>query len=790
MIHTGAKTERIELPLIRSGELIIFPHTILPYFSPSVEISEVIEQAMESDRLLFFGYTSEDDDKGAGLHPVGTVVKIVQIFKMKNNSLRMLVEALYRAELITVFKHDDQREYVRVSPLLEKKHTDNDITLLMQKVKQSFEHFGTMVTNMPKEIAKQVQDAEHGDKLVDIIATHVPFQRDTKLELISMTDTKKRLEHVSILLETEIEMKKLQGEIQNRVKEKLEQTQKEYFLNEQIRQINKELGKEPDEADEADELLETIRSLAPPKEVIEKAEKEAGRLKKLQAMAPESGVLRTYLEWLADLPWSKTTEDRYDIRRSRQILDEDHYNMKRAKERILDFLAIRSIQENVKGPILCLVGPPGTGKTSLGKSIARTIGREFIRISLGGVRDEAEIRGHRKTYVGALPGKIIQSMKRGGTANPVFLLDEIDKMSSDFRGDPASALLEVLDPEQNSTFTDHYLEVPFDLSQVLFVATANSLHTIPAPLRDRMEVIEIPGYSDVEKYAIANQFLIPKQIQENGLEKSRIKFRKDAVMKMIHEYTMESGVRNLERTIGSVLRKSTRIWLDKHPETHDISEYSKTITAKTVSDLLGKELYSPDMVEDEALIGLAHGLAWTEMGGRMLSVEVSLMSGSGKLILTGNLGEVMKESARISLSYLQSHAAEFGIDTDSIKKQDVHIHVPQGAIPKDGPSAGITLCAALFSAIRNIPTPPDISMTGEMTLTGRVLAIGGVKEKVLASYRHGIKQIILPHRNEKDALNDLPKNVRDDLRIHYVQNIHEVLEILFPDSCKSEESTE
>jgi ATP-dependent Lon protease len=782
-------TELIELPLIRSGELIIFPHNLLPYFSPTEEINEVIQKAMDSDRLLFFGFPSDQHDNVGGLHLTGTVVKIVQIFKLKNNSVRMLIESLYRAELAQVHTSDNGNEFARITPLLEKKQIDGEIELLMQEVKQAFSTFGSQLETMPKEIAKQVENTQYGDALVDIISTHVPFDRKVKLDLLSMADTKERLEHVSILLETEIKMKKLQADIQHRVKEKLEQTQKEYFLNEQIRQINKELGKEQDEADEADELLEKIKALSPPQEVVEKAEKEAGRLRKLQAMAPESGVLRTYLEWLADLPWSEHTDDNYDIRRARRILDEDHYNMKRAKERILDFLAVRSIQNSVKGPILCLVGPPGTGKTSLGKSIARTIGREFIRVSLGGVRDEAEIRGHRKTYVGALPGKIIQSMKRAGTANPVFLLDEIDKMSSDFRGDPASALLEVLDPEQNSTFTDHYLEVPFDLSQVLFVATANSLHTIPAPLRDRMEVIEIPGYSDVEKYAIADKFLIPKQLKENGLEKTNIRFRKDAVMKIIHEYTMESGVRNLERTIGAVLRKSMRIHLDRHPDDRDLSGYAKTITAKTVTNLLGKEIYSSDMIEDTPHVGLAHGLAWTEMGGRMLSVEVSLMPGSGKLILTGNLGDVMKESARISLSYLQSHAAELSIDTDKIKKHDLHIHVPQGAIPKDGPSAGITLATALFSAVHDVPVPHDVSMTGEITLTGRVLAIGGVKEKVLASYRHGIKKIILPKKNEKDAISDLPKNVRDDLSIHYVENIHDVFNILFPDCCQSDKET-
>ncbi|MGM0432341.1 MAG: endopeptidase La [Spirochaetota bacterium] len=791
MIQDNYRHDQIELPLIFSRELVVFPHSVIPYFSSSAEINEVIQQAMEGDRLLLLAYpnsSAQESEKLADrLHTVGTVVKILQIFKMKNNNVKLLIEALYRGRIESTNMAASQSGYAEITPIVEKKHpAENDIALLMKNVQQSFESYSSYIKGFPTEVSKKIQQADNGDTLVDLICTHVPFQRDIKLELLSITDTKQRLEHVSVLLETEIEMKKLQGTIQSRVKERLEQAQKEYFLNEQIRQINRELGKEQDEADEADELLQRIKAKNPPEEVLAKAEKEATRLRKLQAMAPESGVLRTYLEWLADLPWSHTTEDNYDIKRAQKILDEDHYNMVKPKERILDFLAVRSIQRSVKGPILCLVGPPGTGKTSLGMSVARTIGREFIRISLGGIRDEAEIRGHRKTYVGALPGKIIQSIKKAGTINPVFLLDEVDKMSADFRGDPASALLEVLDPEQNSTFSDHYLEVPFDLSQVLFIATANSLHTVPAALRDRMEIIEIPGYSDVEKFAIATQFLIPKQMKENGLDQAEVRFRKDAIMKIIHEYTMESGVRNLERSIGAVVRKTARAFVQQHTREQLPTSFKKVITAKAVPRLLGKPLYTGELVQREPAIGLANGLAWTEMGGRLLSVEVSLMPGSGKLILTGNLGEVMKESARISLTFIQSRADILNVDPQMFKEHDIHVHVPQGAIPKDGPSAGITLCGALFSAAAEIPLPHDYSMTGEITLTGRVLSVGGIKEKVLASYRHGIHKIILPAANKRDAMEDLPKNVREQLSIYYVETIEEVFSILFPDSSSSQ----
>jgi ATP-dependent Lon protease len=505
-------------------------------------------------------------------------------------------------------------------------------------------------------------------------------------------------------------------------------------------------------------------------------------------MSPESGVLRTYLEWIADLPWSTKSEDNDDITRAEQILDEDHYDMQRPKERVLDFLAVRRLQEKSKGPILCFVGPPGTGKTSLGRSVARAMNREFIRISLGGVRDEAEIRGHRKTYVGALPGKIVQSMRKAGTVNPVFLLDEIDKLSSDFRGDPASALLEVLDPEQNSTFIDHYLEVTYDLSSIMFITTANSIHSVPYALRDRMEVIEIPGYTDQEKERIAKQFIIPKQLRENGLSWANVSFRRKALMRIIREYTMESGVRNLERQIAAVIRKIARSAVKKGfvpEEGEPAPHFGAAVTEANLHSYLGPPQFEPDLVYRQVRPGLAHGLAWTELGGKMLPVEVSLLPGEGKLILTGSLGDVMKESARIGLSFLRSNAETFGIDPEFQKETDIHIHVPQGAIPKDGPSAGITITAALLSAVADTPVQTCTSMTGEVTLTGRLLPVGGIKEKVLAAHRNNLKTVLLPEGNRKD-LAELPEEIRDEITFRFAESMRDALMTLFPHHFRNE----
>ncbi|MCK5155916.1 MAG: endopeptidase La [Spirochaetales bacterium] len=787
IIGINRKNEFIEIPLLISRDFVVFPTMRFPYFTSNIEISKIIKLAFKRDRMLFFAYPQHENtekavrNNGIEIFRIGTVVRIIQLTETQTGAVRFTGEALNRAAIIkTNISHDI--DIVKVSPIEENREIERDTGLLMGTVRKSFQNLQGFQKKMPRDITQKINRAEYPDKLIDIIASTLNVNTDIKVELVQIVNREDRLRHLSVLLETEVAMMKLQGDIQRRVKERVEQAQKEYFLNEQIRQINKELGKNPDIADEADEIFRQIKDKNPPEEVLKKARREADRLQKLQPMAPESGVIRTYLEWLADIPWSASTDDRFDIPRAKKILDEDHYNMIKAKERILDYIAVRWIRGDLKGPILCLVGPPGTGKTSLGRSVARTLNREFIRMSLGGIRDEAEIRGHRKTYIGSLPGRIIQSMKKAGTINPVFLLDEIDKLGSDFRGDPSSALLEVLDPEQNSTFSDHYLEIPYNLSQVLFIATANSLHTIPAALRDRMEIIEIPGYSDIEKLQIAEKFLIPKQLLENGLESSNILFQKNAIIKLIREYTRESGVRNLERVIGSVLRKLARNFLSQknlsqHPTKEDIAGFKKTVTAKSLPKLIGKTLFSTDTISMNKLPGTANGLAWTELGGQLLTVEAALMPGEGKLILTGNLGDVMKESARISLSYLQANSSVLNIPAGILKKHDIHVHVPQGAIPKDGPSAGITLTHAILSALLNKPILENTSMTGEITLTGRILAIGGVKEKVLASYRNGITTILLPAENQKDADEDIPKEVLEKITIHYVSDIQEALSI-------------
>jgi len=781
------------LPLIVSGELVVFPGMVVPFFTKDKEAIDAIQTAMKEDKCVFFAFPRGREAaynyrynsfKGKYIYSIGTIVKVIQIFKLQNGTLRILGEAKERASISTFDMSDSVNRVfakpVRV-PLTEEKQLEEDpeIKLMMSVVKEYFAEYRKHFSKFPKEASEAVDQAEQPMQLVDLTVSNMMIDADRKIGFLQEQDIRKMLKELAVLLQTENEMHKLNGEIQQKVRERIENSQKEYFLNEQIRQINKELGREMDEADEAEELFKQIEARNPPDEVLQKARKESNRLRKLQPMAPESGVLRTYLEWLADLPWSERSDDRFDVRTAEKILDEDHYNMKKPKERILDYIAIRSIHPHLKGPILCLVGPPGTGKTSLGQSVARALGKKFIRISLGGIRDEAEIRGHRKTYVGALPGKIIQSIRKAQTVNPVFLLDEVDKLSSDFRGDPSSALLEVLDPEQNSTFSDHYLEVPYDLSQVLFIATANSLYNVPAPLRDRMEIIEIPGYSDIEKYHIAQRFLIPKQLKENGLDEASIRFQKDAVYKLIHDYTMESGVRNLERIIASVLRKIAREYLRKQNRP-PLSEFTRVVTSKSISRYIGRQIITDDEVIHSDKPGIAHGLAWTETGGRLLSVETALMKGEGKLILTGNLGDVMKESARISFSYLESNAERYGIDPELFKTCDVHIHVPQGAIPKDGPSAGITLTAALASAFRKQPLRSGFSMTGEISLTGNIYPIGGIKEKLLASYRHDLFSILLPEDNQKDVEEDIPSEIVQEMHIHYISTIDEALKILLP----------
>ena len=778
------KNERLELPLVPLRELVIFPYMVVPFFVGREGSIQAVEAAMGNDRTLFLACQKSDVEEPSeeDIYHAGTIGKILQMLKLPDGTIRVLVEGQERAVVKRIIKKKDTFS-ATITRIHEQKEIEGKTSALMDAVFAAFEKLKKFHKKIPPEAVSAIEKAEFPDKLVDLICANVPLKTRKKIELLGMGDGSERLENLAVALEQELEVLSLQRNIQTKVRNKIEKSQKEYFLNEQIKEIRKELGKESEESEELTELEQKIEAKAPPEEVLEKAKRELNRLSKLQPMSPESGVLRTYLEWIADLPWSKHSQDNRDIDKAARILDEDHYNMKKPKERILDFIAVRQLKKKMKGPILCLAGPPGTGKTSLGKSIARALEREFVRISLGGVRDEAEIRGHRKTYVGALPGKIIQSMRKVGTINPVFLLDEIDKINSDFRGDPASALLEVLDPEQNFSFLDHYLELPYDLSSVMFITTANSIHTIPYALRDRMEIIEIPGYTEYEKIQIATEFVIPKQIDENGLKGAAIRFQENSIRSIIQGYTMESGVRNLEREIASVIRKVAREAVKNGFTTEEgvkqPPEFGATITPKKVEKFLGKRRFLDDLVYRDNKPGMAHGLAWTETGGTLLPVEVVVLEGPGELILTGCLGDVMKESAKTSLSFIRVHARQFNLDSTFQKSQDVHIHVPEGAIPKDGPSAGITITAALLSAFTGVPVAPGFAMTGEITLTGRILPIGGVKEKVLAAHRNKMKAILMPAGNKKD-IDELPKEVRTQLEFIFVDSVLDGLLCLFP----------
>ncbi len=778
----SARNGRKELPLVPLRELVVFPHMVTPFFAGRQSTIRAIEEALASDRRIFMvcQKTNAEAPDGDDLYGAGTAGKILQMLKLPDGTLRVLVEGTERG---TVGKITRKKDYSRVyyTPIEEDRNIDSTIAALMAAARKAYKKYSGFQKKVAQDILESIEKAEYPDKLIDLIAANISVSIDKKIEILEISSVHERLETLTVIIESENEVLELQNRIQRKVQKKLEQNQKEYFLNEQIRQINKELGNDNNDPSGAKELEKKITEADPPEEVLAKAKKELKRLTRLQPMSPESGILRTYLEWMADLPWSAKSTDNRDIDLAAKILDEDHYNMKKAKDRILDFIAVRQLKESMKGPILCLVGPPGTGKTSLGRSIARALNRKFIRISLGGVKDEAEIRGHRKTYVGALPGKIIQSMKKAGTVNPVFLLDEIDKMNSDFRGDPSSALLEVLDPEQNKSFVDHYLEVPYDLSKVMFLTTANSLHTIPYPLLDRMEIIEIPGYTDFEKEKIAGDFIIPKQLEENGLEWADVSFKKSAILSIIRNYTMESGVRNLEREIAAVIRKVARKAITEGYPENGGKPFKVQITSKNLKKYLGNPKFDNDIIYKKVRKGLVYGLAWTELGGKILPVEASLLKGKGELILTGSLGDVMKESARIALSFIREHCSDFDLEPDFHEEIDIHIHVPQGAIPKDGPSAGITLTTAMLSALTNRLVREKTAMTGEITLTGRILPVGGVKEKVLAAYRNKMTTVILPEENKRDT-EELPGEVMKAISFYYAGSIQAALEILFPDN--------
>ncbi len=818
-------TKRHEMFMVPLKDLVVFPRMVVPVFVSRRRSLHSVEEAGRMGRPLFLASqkkTGGDDPEERDVHGVGTVARVLQVLKLPDGKIRLLVEGLERA---AIAKYAETRDSFRVivRPLKEAREITPQVSALMRAALSQFARYAEISKKVPPEAVTAVEGAELPDALVDLIAGNLPLKHPQKLELLSIENTESRLERCAAIVASEIEVLTLEQEITGKVRRKLEKTQKDYFLTEQLKEIQRELGAEGEDPTGARELEEKVDAKGLPTEVAEKCHKELKRLGRMQPMSPESALLRTYLEWIVDLPWKETTTDNRDIERARQILDEDHYDLKKVKERILDFIAVRQLSSGVKGPILCFIGPPGTGKTSLGRSVARSLGRNFVRVSLGGVRDEAEIRGHRKTYVGALPGKVIQSMRKAGSRNPVFLLDEIDKMSADWRGDPASALLEVLDPEQNGAFVDHYLEVPYDLSHVMFITTANSSHNIPYALRDRMEIIEISGYTELEKEKIAEKFLVPKQIRENGLDWADITFQKSAILKLIRGFTMEAGVRSLEREIANIIRKIAReavkqgrmppappaalaaegvgepVGAPSAPgakaagaEAAEVAPASSaasaagpsepfavTVSGRNVEKYLGKVKFLENTFSRDVKPGLAYGLAWTEVGGQLLPVEVAILEGKGDLMLTGSLGDVMKESAQAALSFLRAHYATLGIPADFTKDRDIHIHVPEGAIPKDGPSAGITLAAALLSAVTGAALRSGFAMTGEITLTGRILPIGGVKEKVLAAHRYKMTHVLLPRRNEKD-LEEIPPEVQQDMVFEFADSVLDAIAILFP----------
>ncbi|WP_127589530.1 endopeptidase La [Paenibacillus lautus] len=765
-----SKSKGRRFPLLPLRGLLVYPSMVLHLDVGREKSVKALEKAMVEDNLILLCSQSEvniEEPMQDDIFRIGTVANVRQMLKLPNGTIRVLVEGMERAEVI---EYTDQEEYYEViaRELPEEENHDPEVSALMRTVLSQFENYINLSKKVTPETLAAVSDIDEPGRLADVITSHLSLKIKDKQEILETIDVRKRLEKLLDILNNEREVLELERKINQRVKKQMEKTQKEYYLREQMKAIQKELGDKEGRAGEVEELRSQLQELELPERVHEKVEKEIDRLEKMPASSAEGGVIRNYVDWLLALPWTNKTEDDLDIVKAEQVLDEDHYGLEKPKERVLEYLAVQKLVKKMKGPILCLVGPPGVGKTSLARSIARSLERKFVRVSLGGVRDEAEIRGHRRTYVGAMPGRIIQGMKTAGSMNPVFLLDEIDKMASDFRGDPSSALLEVLDPEQNNTFSDHFVEIPFDLSNVMFVTTANVLHNIPRPLLDRMEVLYIPGYTELEKLQIANRYLLPKQKSEHGLTPEQLILDEEALMKVIREYTRESGVRNLEQQVAALCRKAAKQIVTNQSESIEIK-------ADDIKEYLGIPKFRYGMAELEDQVGTVTGLAWTEVGGETLTIEVTVVPGTGKLTLTGKLGDVMKESAQAAFSFTRSKAVELGIDPDFHEKLDVHIHIPEGAIPKDGPSAGITIATALISSLTKRHVARDVAMTGEITLRGRVLPIGGLKEKSLAAHRAGYKKILLPKDNERD-LRDIPDSVKNDVEFVPVSHMDQVLE--------------
>ena len=760
------------LPIVPLRDVVVFPHMMMPFVIGRPSSTRALEHALGKDKRIFLAAqhdASTDDPKPDDIYTMGCVANVVQSLKLPDGNIKVLVEGVERARAVE-WKEDKGFFRVVVKVLPRQKEMPADIEETMTRVVSLFEQYVKLSNNLHYDAMIAAVRVDDPGRLADTIAAHLLVGVDEKQNLLEIVSPIERLNRIAGILEIEVDKLQVDRRIQSRVKKQMEKAQKEYYLNEKMKAIQKELGRKDDKGNEIDDLKKKIEQSKMPKDVEEKAIQELKRLEAMPPMSAEATVSRNYLDWLIAVPWHKKSRESRDLKRAEEILHNDHYGLEKIKDRILEFLAVRALVKKPKATILTLSGPPGVGKTSLAKSIARAMNRKFVRLSLGGVRDEAEIRGHRRTYIGAFPGQVIQMMKKAGTMNPVFLLDEVDKMSMDFRGDPSAALLEVLDPEQNHTFLDHYLDVEYDLSSVMFICTANVLHTIPQALRDRMEVLQLAGYTEQEKLEIAKRFLAPKAIEGSGLDSKNIAYTDEAIQTVIQRYTREAGVRNLERELSSIARKVARKVVVEG------RTFQENITAEKVTEYLGVPRFRPTLAEEKEEIGVATGLAWTEVGGEILVTEATLMPGRGHLTLTGKLGDVMQESAQAAMSWVRSRADEFGIARDFNKKTDVHIHVPEGAIPKDGPSAGITLATALVSALARVPTRTDVAMTGEITLRGKVLPIGGVKEKVLAAHRAGIKNIIVPKDNEKD-LADIPKNVLDSLNMYLVSTMDEVLKI-------------
>lgn len=771
--HIKENTKHItirELPVLPGKELVLFPHMVVSWVVEKPNLVKLVDDALATDRTVAVMSEKKGDDKSLGFHNIGTLGLILRMAKNEEGHARLIVQGVTRVRLLEI---TEEEPYIKakVEPVQHIDSHDLEIQALAVNVRQIFSKVLDLSPNLPSELGTMIMSVEDSGALADVVISHLNISTDDKQTVLEALDVKERLQSALRILTGQLEILELGHKIQSQVRGQVEKTQKEFLLREQLKAIKKELGEGEEKPDEIEELREKIEAKGLPEDAMEEAVRELDRLSKMHPFAPEYTVARTYIDWLLELPWNEFTEDYLDLDQAERILNEDHYDLEKVKNRIIEYLSVRKLKPDAKGTILCFYGPPGTGKTSLGKSIARSMGRKFLRIALGGMRDEAEVRGHRRTYIGAMPGRVVQGIRKVGVKNPVLMLDEIDKIGMDFRGDPASALLEVLDPEQNITFTDHYLGVEFDLSKVIFIATANILDTIPSPLLDRLEVLELSGYTLEEKLEIARKYLIPRQIEAHGLTRRNLSIKKTALSKMISAYTREAGVRNLERKIAAVCRGVAKQVAKGRTD-------KVKIGIKGLQEYLGPPKFMAEVAERTKVPGVATGLAWTPSGGEILFIEAGKMNGSGKILLTGKLGDVMKESAQTALSFVRSKGSDLGIPDDAFKEEDVHVHVPSGAIPKDGPSAGVAICMALISLFTDRSVRPELAMTGEITLRGLVLPVGGIKEKVLGAHRAGIKEIILPKRNAPD-LDEIPSQVRDVMKFHLISRVDEAVGLVF-----------